>query len=1041
MAQGENFPCDVRNFREMKGLFRICALFLVTAALLPCMLMAQDADPQLPLLNAEEQKNPGFLKAVFVSLSEKNRPDLALPYMEAFMAMDEKNGATPGERLWIRLQMADGYRMLGREEEAVASIVEAVSQARSVEELTPGDFQDFLYNAGNILYTSGHQGAAESLYLELLRAGTLRHREERELAICLNLFTWYGETGQYQKLRPVLEKLIPWLGPVSTPEQQAGHYHTLGLLYSQEGAYDKAEKNLLEAVSLYKKVPGAETSEAEVTMQLATDYMKMGDPDRSLRLAEEVRKSPVMEKESTIERSYQSLKAVHALLKGEYRQAESLYNQLLENAPRGGIRELDYASDQGTLGTIHWYLREYPEAEEKYLEAIRIFRATGDTTWSHFANFKGNLGLVYLRTGAFRRAAEWSASATASFAALQRDDHPDCLTHRINGTIALEGAGDITMALGESLRNNRGLRDLVGKNLLYWSEHEMESFMSGFANRFFDAHHSLWFRNISSQPSLAGEMYDNQLFLKGILLQSVLKLQQALASGSDTLLTLMAAQSQEIRKQLEQQLSLPPGQRQRDPAQLREEEDLLLKKMKELINELPGEGLSSFGMLTNADTGFRDVRDALQPGEAALEFLSFRNSDPWHESDTTWYCALLLRKGDTWPLVRFLTTGDRLEKLLALHPDEMYYPENKELTTLLWEPLEKELQGITTLYYSPSGLLHRVSMAALPTGGGKVLSDRLRLVNLSSTRNLIQRKTEGAGASGMVFGGINYNSSSGKSAGSMMPSGEGTPGASAGITPSSGRSEPAIQAGSGTVGEVSAGVKGYEAGLRNLHGIAWDFLPGTQVEATRVSQLLGNHQLPVTLLTGPDATEERFKALSGASPAIIHLASHGFSLPPADREMTSGETLRPTAQEVITTAGIPLMRSGLLLAGANQAWASGIRNPGLEDGILTAWEISHLDLSATHLAVLSACQTGLGEIRGSEGVYGLQRALFMAGTHSMVVSLWEVPDLETIELMERFYRHMTSGNDPETAFLKARDEMKQEYRNQPSLWAGFDFIR
>ena len=1008
MAQGENFPCDVRNFRKMKGIFRIFALFLVTATLLPCLLMAQDADPQLPLLNAVEQKNPGFLKAVFVSFSEKNRPDLALPYMEAFMAMNEKNGATPGERLWIRLQMADGYRMLGREEEAVASIVEAVSQARSVEELTPGDFQDFLYNAGNNLYTSGHQEAAESLYLELLRAGTLRDREERELAICLNLFTWYGETGQYQKLRPVLEKMIPWLAPVSTPEQQAGHYHTLGLLYSQEGAFDKAEKNLLEAVTLYKKVPGAETSVAEVRMQLATDYMKMGDPDRALRLAEEIRKSSVVEKESTIERSYQSLKAVHALLKGEYRQAENLYTQLLENAPRGGIHELDYASDVGTLGTIHWYLREYPEAEEKHLEAIRIFRASGDTTWSHFANLKGNLGLVYLRTGAFRRAAEWSASATASFAALQRDDHPDFLTHRINGTMALEGAGDITAALGESLRNNRTLRDLVEKNLLYWSEHEMESFMSGFASRFFDAHHSLWFRNISRQPSLAGEMYDNQLFVKGILLQSTLKLQQALASGSDTLLTLLAAQSQEIRKELELQLSLPPGQREHDPAQLREEEDLLFKKMKERIKELPGEGLSSFGMLTNTETGFREVRDALQPGEAALEFLSFRYSGPSGESDSTYYGALLLRKEEEWPRLIFLTTGNRLDSLLRLHPDELYTPGYSQLRNLLWDPLEKELAGIHTLCYSPSGLLHRIAFAAIPTGNGQVLSDRFKLVHLSSTRMLARKNQPEKIGSAIIFGGVNYNTS-----------GTSTP----------------VEASTGNRGEASP------AELRALRGNAWDFLPGTQAEAGRINRLLGESHIQTRLVTGSDASEERMKALSGKSPGVIHIASHGYSLAPSLPETPGIQGIPSSLPEMMAGGEIPLMRSGLLLAGANQAWVSGSRFPGREDGILTAWEISHLDLSATQMAVLSACQTGLGEIRGSEGVYGLQRALFMAGAKSMVVSHWEVPDLETMDLMERFYRHMTGGNDPETAFLKARDEMKQEYRDQPSLWAGFVFIR
>lgn len=1025
----------------MKGLLRLAALLLLLSGLNFHRISAQEAPGQLPLLTPEEQKDPEMVKAVLVTLVGKKRPDLALPYMEAFLAMGKKNGATPGELMWIYLNMADGQRLLGREEEALTSILGAVALGRTFGDLNTREYQDFLFAVGNNLFETGHPAEAEPLFLELLRADTLYDRKERELAICVNLYTWYGNNGWYQKLRPVLETMIPWLAPVSTPEQQAGHYHTLGILYNLEGAYDKAEKNLLKASGLYREVPGQEKPADRVTLDLAMIYMKMGDPDRALRIAEEVRRSPSWSGDSLTERLLLSITAVHAIHQGNYLQAKSQYTRLLETAPRGGIHELDYATDLGTMGTIHWHLREYDRAGEMYRRAIGIYRETRDTTWGQFANLKGNLGLVYLRTGSFREAAAWAASAVASYAALHREDHPDCLTHRINRTFGLEGAGEITEAIGESLVNNEALRNLVEKNLLYWSENEMEAFLSGYASRFFDYHHALWFRNREQEPSLAGRMYDNQLFLKGILLQSALRLQQAVAAGTDTTLTRLAVEEKGVRTVLEELLAQPPTQRKQDPALLQNREDRLRKQIKERVNQLREGGNPSFGMLTTAETGFREIREALGKGEAAIEFVSFKNSDPWHESDTTWYCALLLRKEDPWPLVRFLTTGDRLEHLLALHPDELYFAENSELATLVWKPLEKELQGITTLYYSPSGLLHRVSFAALPTGPGKVLSDQYKLVNLSSTRNLIRRKKPGEATSGMVLGGINYNSSSGGNTDSGRNAGEDLPPSAPGINSSSGEAGIPFQTGPGTKSNASAGEKGYEADLRSLRGSAWDFLPGTQEEATRVSRLLGNHQLPVTLLMGSDATEERFKALGGASPALIHLASHGFSLPPPDRESSSGEHIRPTAQEVIATAGIPLMRSGLLLAGANQAWVGGSRSPGREDGILTAWEISHLDLSATELAVLSACQTGLGEIRGNEGVYGLQRALFMAGAQSMVVSLWEVPDLETMELMDHFYTHLVRGSNPETAFLNAQNELKELYRDQPSLWAGFVFIR
>lgn len=192
-------------------------------------------------------------------------------------------------------------------------------------------------------------------------------------------------------------------------------------------------------------------------------YMKMGDPDRALRIAEEVRRSPSWSGDSLTERLLLSITAVHAIHQGNYLQAKSQYTRLLETAPRGGIHELDYATDLGTMGTIHWHLREYDRAGEMYRRAIGIYRETRDTTWGQFANLKGNLGLVYLRTGSFREAAAWAASAVASYAALHREDHPDCLTHRINRTFGLEGAGEITEAIGESLVNNEALRNLFEK--------------------------------------------------------------------------------------------------------------------------------------------------------------------------------------------------------------------------------------------------------------------------------------------------------------------------------------------------------------------------------------------------------------------------------------------------------------------------------------------------------------------------------------------------------------------------------------------------
>jgi CHAT domain-containing protein len=130
----------------------------------------------------------------------------------------------------------------------------------------------------------------------------------------------------------------------------------------------------------------------------------------------------------------------------------------------------------------------------------------------------------------------------------------------------------------------------------------------------------------------------------------------------------------------------------------------------------------------------------------------------------------------------------------------------------------------------------------------------------------------------------------------------------------------------------------------------------------------------------------------------------------------------------------------LILAGANNAWKGNI-SATADDGILTAYEISNMYLPHTTLVVLSACETALGDIKGSEGVYGLQRAFKMAGVQNLVMSLWKVPDEETSEFMDLFYQYMFSGQPINSAFYLAQSDMKNKYRNMPFKWAAWILIR
>src|SRR4030095_9469901 len=173
-----------------------------------------------------------------------------------------------------------------------------------------------------------------------------------------------------------------------------------------------------------------------------------------------------------------------------------------------------------------------------------------------------------------------------------------------------------------------------------------------------------------------------------------------------------------------------------------------------------------------------------------------------------------------------------------------------------------------------------------------------------------------------------------------------------------------------------------------------------------IKELANKAGSPVITLSGVTATEESFKALSSnKSPSVIHIATHGFFFSDPKEQTDTAPMKFQTSGKVFRQSDNPLFRSGLAFAGANYKWTN---KPieGIEDGVLTAYEVANMYLPSTKLVVLSACETGLGDIQGSEGVYGLQRAFKIAGVTYLLMSLWKVPDDATAEFMQIFYENL-----------------------------------
>jgi len=235
----------------------------------------------------------------------------------------------------------------------------------------------------------------------------------------------------------------------------------------------------------------------------------------------------------------------------------------------------------------------------------------------------------------------------------------------------------------------------------------------------------------------------------------------------------------------------------------------------------------------------------------------------------------------------------------------------------------------------------------------------------------------------------------------------------------------------------------------------WSYLEGSKTETQAINQIVSKKKKDVSYYSGSNATEELFKSTAPKG-TVLHIATHGFFY--ADPELIEEKTVVSSEEEDEDLAfrggkegfGVksfvmnknPLMRSGIVLAGANDVWnrtsMKDAEGNSIEDGVLTAQEVITIDMRNTELVVLSACETGLGDIKGAEGVYGLQRSFKMAGVNYLIMSLWEVPDAETAEFMTAFYKNLAKSGDIKESFSKTQLEMRFKY--DPYYWAAFVLI-
>ncbi len=889
------------------------------------------------------------------------------------------------------------YMNQGKYEEAEPLYLKAIAVKEKTGAEDDADYATYLQNLGNLYLVMGHYDQVESLYL---RSMAIREKvlgdDHPEYAKSLNnLGNFYYKLDNFEKAEPLYIKAKSIREKIGRDNiEYCGSLINLANLYADMGSYEKAVQEYLEAIDIFEQRLNNRVHPFYLIglQNLGLIYQRMGHSKKAEPIYLEVR--DIRDKvlgvsHPAFAKSLNSL-ALFYQETGQYDKAETFHLQardIRENAL--GKEHEDYTESINNLGNLYNLMGQFDRAERLYIESKSIKEKVLGKQNRNYINCLANLANVYEKQYRFPE----SDGLLAELFPL--------------------------------------LQGLLIKSVLFLSERELAAYNTTFKSyeNILESYmiHRKRMPAFHQQDALPSIVYDHILFQKGFVLGAAARLN--IVSASTTLTRETSLRLKGYRQRLAREYSRPKAEQKN----IRELEEKANHAEKDLARSIASYAESI------QQVKWQDVQARLKPTEAAIEFIHFQVNFP-STTDSIIYAALLVLPGAVQPEFIPLFEEKSLASLVqsttdrkADYVNELYTladrglvklgTEKSSLYELIWKPLEAELSGVKTIYFSPSGLLHRINIDAIPVSEMETIADKYQLISLNSTRQIvIPSALENINKYAILFGGIQFEQDS------------------------------TIQNNEPLLASRSIGDFSFTSVDSTLRGGTWNYLAGTEREVNAIEKIMQTSGINTTLKKGNTATEEAFKnigANNAASPRILHIATHGYFFPdPKSNAKSSG--LSDEQESVFKISDHPMLRSGLILAGGNAAWQGNQTLEGREDGILTAYEISQMNLSNTELVVLSACETGLGEIQGNEGVYGLQRAFKIAGAKYLIMSLWQVPDKQTSLLMTTFYKNWLHSDAealvgkegkmtiPE-AFHAAQKQLRENGLD-PYNWAGFVLV-
>lgn len=910
-----------------------------------------------------------------------------------------------------RAEAASGQGDYARAETLWRQALEAYASASDVQDASTARV---LNRLGALARSQGRLADAASFWHQALDAARRSTPSDPELLLgTLNnlalLMHDRGQLGEAEALlRQVLAQLVATRG--TDDLAVAGAQNNLAGVLRASGRYAEAETLLSQALDVNRRRRGEQHAEtAKCAANLGFLYYEMGlyaKCEPLYRTALAIRQAVLPANHPDLGESLQNLGELFRVT-GRPDAAEALLEQALDVWRRSvGAGTPNFALTVNNLALLAVGRGDWARAEQLYREAIASKRALFGAEHPDLATSLDTLAELYRITGRHDAAEPLCREALDMRRRLLGDSHPD-VAWSLNNLAVLRAATNREEEALDLLMQSSAIDDqLIGQVFAMSSEAERLAFLGHLRSRF-AVLMSLLVRHVADRRLAVRRALELVLRRKGIAAEALAAQRDAILGGRYPELRTALDELARLRERIGRKTLSGPdegesvAQHEAALAAWRAERAALEARLARAVPEI---GLAQRLRTIDAVA----VARALPQESALIEFVHVEIHDflaVASRGEPAWlparYVALVVPAGDPEAAALIdLGEADPLDRLVrdlraAITQDASGEAEaatvdergaGRELRQRLLDPLLPVLGERKRLLVSPDGALAGLPLEVLPLEDDSRVIDRYVLSYVSTGRDLLRFEVPSAGhaEAPLVAADPDFDLAASQ--------------------------------------EVSAPTPASRQSRDVAKGHAVPRLLGTRIEGRLVGGLLG-----VEPLMGREVLKARFRTLR--SPALLHVATHGFFL--ADQR-----GLRPAPEANALRVENPLLRSGLLLAGFNAWLAGAAAGPDAEDGILNAEDVSGLDLVATEMAVLSACETGLGEVHVGEGVFGLRRAFELAGARTIVMSLWKVPDQQTLKLMGGFYRSILAGLPRAEALREAQLAVKALHP-EPVYWAAF----